>query len=151
MAYNWLVSFWQSWAHSVFLNFFNNKKWFFCIFYHVNNLFLHQSYLKSPLPVKLAWQKMQTIIFAIEKIIPKYLKCPALGRPSFFDWARPRPRRRPPRTGFPLCTARSSRRCSPPPASGGWPEGQPGWESPLSGRTWNQSWALAVFFNFFTN
>ena len=26
---------------------------FFCIFYQVNNLFLHQSYLKSPLPVKL--------------------------------------------------------------------------------------------------
>ena len=29
------------------------KKIFFCTFYHVNNLFLHQSYLKSPLPVKL--------------------------------------------------------------------------------------------------
>ena len=26
---------------------------FFCIFYQVNDLFLHQSYLKSPLPVKL--------------------------------------------------------------------------------------------------
>ena len=25
---------------------------FFCIFYEVNILFLHQSYLKSPLPVK---------------------------------------------------------------------------------------------------
>ena len=29
---------------------FNNKKWFFCIFYQVNNLFLHQSYLKKPTP-----------------------------------------------------------------------------------------------------
>ena len=28
-------------------------KLIFCIFYQVNNLFLHQSYLKSPLPVKL--------------------------------------------------------------------------------------------------
>ena len=35
----------------------------FCIFYKVNNLFLHQSYLKSPLPVKLTWWKMQKIIF----------------------------------------------------------------------------------------
>ena len=34
-------------------NFFNNRKWFFGIFYKVNNLFLHQSYLKSTLPVKL--------------------------------------------------------------------------------------------------
>ena len=44
---------WQSWALSVFLNFFKYKKLFFCIFYQVNNLVLHQSYLKSPLPVKL--------------------------------------------------------------------------------------------------
>ena len=43
----------QSWALEVFFNFFNNKKLFFCIFYQVNNLFLHQSYLKIPLPVKL--------------------------------------------------------------------------------------------------
>ena len=28
--------YWQSWALSVFFNFFNNKKWFFCIFYQVN-------------------------------------------------------------------------------------------------------------------
>ena len=53
----------QSWALSVFFNFFNNNEWCFCIFYLVNNLFLHQSYLKSPLPVKLTWQKMQKIIF----------------------------------------------------------------------------------------
>ena len=43
----------QSWALSVFLNIFNNNKQFFCIFHKVTNLFLHQSYLKSPLPVKL--------------------------------------------------------------------------------------------------
>ena len=42
----------QSWALAVFFNLINNKKLFFCIFYQVNNLFLHQSYLKSPLPVK---------------------------------------------------------------------------------------------------
>ena len=35
--------------------FFNNKKWFVCICYYVNNLFPHQPYLKSPLPVKLTW------------------------------------------------------------------------------------------------
>ena len=31
------------------------KNDFFYIFYQVNNLFLHHSYLKSPLPVKLTW------------------------------------------------------------------------------------------------
>ena len=31
----------------IFLHFFTNKKWFFCIFYQVNKLFLHQSYLES--------------------------------------------------------------------------------------------------------
>ena len=39
-------------------NFLNDKKGIFCIFYQVNNLFLHQSYLKSQLPVKLTWSKM---------------------------------------------------------------------------------------------
>ena len=39
--------YWQSWALSIFFSFFNNKKLFFCIFYKVNNLFLHQSYLKT--------------------------------------------------------------------------------------------------------
>ena len=47
----------QSWALEVFLNLFNNKKLFFCIFYQVNNLFLHQSYLKSPLPDKIKFIK----------------------------------------------------------------------------------------------
>ena len=50
-------------ALSVFFNFFNSKKWFYCIFYQMNNLFLHQSYLKSPLPVKLTWEKMEKVIF----------------------------------------------------------------------------------------
>ena len=45
----------QSWALPVFFHFFNNKKLFFCTFYQVNNLFLRQSYLKSPLPIKLTW------------------------------------------------------------------------------------------------
>ena len=36
-----------------FLIFSIIKNDFFCIFYQVNNLFLHQSYLESPLPVKL--------------------------------------------------------------------------------------------------
>ena len=36
----------QSWALEVFFNFFNNKNCFFAFFYQVNNLFLHQSYLK---------------------------------------------------------------------------------------------------------
>ena len=53
----------QSWALPVFFHFFNNRKLFFCTFYKVNNLFLHQSYLKSPLPVELTWWKMQNIIF----------------------------------------------------------------------------------------
>ena len=43
----------QSWALPVFFHFFNNKKWFFCTFYQANNLFLHQSYLKSPLILKI--------------------------------------------------------------------------------------------------
>ena len=58
-----LLRYIQSWALSVFFHFFNNKKWFFCIFFQVYNLLLHQSYLKSPLPAKLTWWKMQKIIF----------------------------------------------------------------------------------------
>ena len=46
-------------------------------FYKVSNLYLHQSYLKSPLPVKLAWKKCKKSFFNIEKI-KKYRKCPAL-------------------------------------------------------------------------
>ena len=42
----------QSWALSLFCNFSYTRKIFF-IFYQVNNLFLHQSYFKDPLPVKL--------------------------------------------------------------------------------------------------
>ena len=38
-----------------FLIFSITKNDFFCIFYQAYNLFLHQSYLKSPLPVKLTW------------------------------------------------------------------------------------------------
>ena len=42
--------------------FFQKKKLFFCISFEINNLFLHQSYLKSQLPVKLTWKKMQKLI-----------------------------------------------------------------------------------------
>ena len=58
-----VVGHFQSWALPVFFYFFNNKKWFCCTFYQVNNLFLHQSYLKSPLQVKLTWKKRKKIIF----------------------------------------------------------------------------------------
>ena len=37
------------------------KNDFLNIFYQVSNLFLHQSYLKSPLPVKLTCYKIQKI------------------------------------------------------------------------------------------
>ena len=68
----------QSWELSVFFNFFNNTIWYFCICYQVNNLFLHQSYLKSPLPVKLTWWKMQKIIFYYWKNL-KTPKVPSSG------------------------------------------------------------------------
>ena len=55
------VCFFQSWTLSVFFNFFNNYI-FFPIFYQ-GIIFLHQSYLKNPLPVKSTRQKMQQIIF----------------------------------------------------------------------------------------
>ena len=56
------------------------------MFYQVNNLFLHQSYLKSPLPVKLTWKKYKKSFFIIEKIL-KYRKCPALAndRARYYD------------------------------------------------------------------
>ena len=40
----------QSWALSVFFNFFNNKKWLFCIFYQVDNLFTAPALFKKPTP-----------------------------------------------------------------------------------------------------
>ena len=61
--------------------FFSIIKMIFLHFLKVNNLFLHQSYLKNPLPVKLTWWKMQKIIFfnwKNLKIVLKYRKCPAL-------------------------------------------------------------------------
>ena len=44
----------QSWALRYSLS-FSKIKMIFCIFYEDNNLFLHQSYLKSSLSVKLTW------------------------------------------------------------------------------------------------
>ena len=43
-----------------FLYSFTNKKWYFGIFYQVNNLFLHQSYLKSPTPSQISLIKNAT-------------------------------------------------------------------------------------------
>ena len=43
----------QSWALPVFFHFSIIKNDFFALFYKVNNRFLHQSYLKSPIPFKL--------------------------------------------------------------------------------------------------
>ena len=53
----------QSWALQVFISFFKDKNVFYCIFYKVNNLFLHQSYLKSVLQVKLTWQNAKNHFF----------------------------------------------------------------------------------------
>ena len=77
----WVES--QSWALSVFFTFLNIKKWFLWIFDKVTNLFLCQSYLKSPLLVKLTRQKMQKIIFYYWKN-KKYRKCPALLFSAYF-------------------------------------------------------------------
>ena len=59
----WAIAILGRAGHFQYFSFFNLKKLFFCIFYQVSNLFLHQSNLKSPLPVKLTWYKMQKIIF----------------------------------------------------------------------------------------
>ena len=42
-------------------------------FFQVNYVFLHQSYLKTPLPVKLTWYKFKKSFFISEKI-KKYRK-----------------------------------------------------------------------------
>ena len=42
----------QSWALEVFFNFYNNKKWFFCIVYQVNNL-AKKVLLKTPTPIQI--------------------------------------------------------------------------------------------------
>ena len=49
----WLNSELGTWG--IFGIFSTIKNYFFAFFYVVNDLFLHQSYLKSPLPVKLTW------------------------------------------------------------------------------------------------
>ena len=82
----------------IFEFFFNNKKWFFYIFYQVNNLFLRQSYFKSPLPIKLTDKKCKKSFFIIEKI-KKFRKCPATvclcsirGRKKYISVEEQRPR-----------------------------------------------------------
>ena len=62
-----IINYHQSWALSVFFNFFNHKKWIFGIFYKVSNLFLHQSYLKSSLPVKLTIKNAKNHFLRLKK------------------------------------------------------------------------------------
>ena len=50
-------------GHFRYFLIFSIIKILFSISYQVNNIFLHQSYLKSPLPVKQLDKKMQKIIF----------------------------------------------------------------------------------------
>ena len=68
---------------SVTLNFCNNKKWFYCIFYQINNQFLHQSYLKAHSQSNQLDKKCKKSFFISEKI-QKYLKCPR----GFLPWRR---------------------------------------------------------------
>ena len=53
----------QSWALSVFLNFFNHKTIIFCMFYEDNNLNLHKSYLQKPTPSQINLIKNAKVIF----------------------------------------------------------------------------------------
>ena len=57
----------QSWALSVVLNFFNNKKSFFCIFYQVNSLFLNRVLFKKPTPSLINLVRNAKINFALLK------------------------------------------------------------------------------------
>ena len=54
-----------------FLNFFNNNKLFFGIFHKSDNLFLHQSYLKSPTPSQINLTKNAKNPFFISETIKK--------------------------------------------------------------------------------
>ena len=73
-------------GHFRYFFFFNNKKLFVCIFDKVMNPFLHQSYLKSRLPVKLTWWKSQKVIFYYWKKskIPHVPSCVILGHEATF-------------------------------------------------------------------
>ena len=58
---------------------------FFCIFYQVNNLFLHLSYLKSPLAVKLTWKKKsqnQLLLLKTFKNTPSAQLCSSSKTPQ---------------------------------------------------------------------
>ena len=57
----------QSWALEVFLNFFNDKKWFFCIFYQVNNLISAPVLFKKSIPSQINLIKNSKNIFLILK------------------------------------------------------------------------------------
>ena len=78
----------QSWALSVFFNFFNNKKWFFAFF--IRLIWLGVGFLNrtgAEIGFKRA-KKCKQSFFIIEKI-QKYRKSPALGRSQRFSvyWA----------------------------------------------------------------
>ena len=75
----------QRWALSVFLNFFKNKKWLFCIFYQVDNLFLHQSYLNSQ-----SWARTSKFHFRTTEsgLRGPYFRTPDSGRQFFSDGSR---------------------------------------------------------------
>ena len=64
----------QSWAHSVFFNFFNNKKLFFCIFDKVSAPVL----FKKPTPSQISLIKKCKKSFFFSEKIYKFRKCPAL-------------------------------------------------------------------------
>ena len=112
-----------------FFNFFNNKNDFYCTFYHINNLFLHQSYLKNPLPVKLTWYEKQKKHLSWKN--EKQLKCPALTMTYLHEtrhvW---------------LATSRGPRlACASSPRVRHWRK-QPPWAGGGS-QSWPPGWALA--------
>ena len=98
---------------------FNNKKWYFCIFYQVNNLFLHQSYLQKPTPSQINLIKNATNPFLLLRKFKNTSSaqlCNGTHPPPcrWSPWPRSRTRRRrtppPPPPPPPPCS-------SPPPPS----------------------------------
>ena len=110
----------QSWALEVFLNFFNNKKWFFAFFiilitYFCTSRVVFTKLTQSQIDLK----KMQENHFLLLKKFPKNLKCPALHLHTTRDYQFDNtPPQTSPRRGGRTCS--STPRCSPSsPASPG--------------------------------
>ena len=59
--------------------FFYNKKWFFCFFYKVHNLFLHQSYFKKPTPSQIYFIKNAKNQFLLLIKLQKIPQVPSSG------------------------------------------------------------------------